>query len=1327
MRKHRFALLTITLSLTGWVAEVLADVSLSRVRSTSVPAADVDDVLLDDLDGDDDAELLVATGDAVDVYINAGANTFQKLRPGIARALLPDDPVRLGAGDFDRDGDNDLVVCGAARRRGPACWIVWNCRRETGRLGFSCGRAPHIIDTFAAAFTPLIGDIDGDRDLDILLLPREEHDRAVVVRNDSHQQRGKLTVARGILPLTGPIDDAAMVVTDGSPFAIIVAAQHKAPRLFEYDDTTGTFVDRSAQRGLSSNRARTRAGHTRHVAAGDLNGDGLPDIVVHSRWGTAVLVQDETGVFHQATTRGLTDLRFDAEGIVIEDFNRDGRADIFVAADKPVRSRLFINQTPQTPLGDPALIFSEQGSAIGLRSKEGLTRPSVFREARECDFAIQLALADQQRRGGSIVFTFPDDSPGKTIVANPSQLQTTATFNGACVQGSDGPDTLVGHRFSSVLRGGGGDDTLIARAGLTVMRGGPGIDTFKAAGFTLIQLPADEVQRGEVVDCSDAHQVWIDSPLTYGELKSAGIRFINCGGEAVECDADEHTPGSTTGSEEDSFDCHHVPLVVSTANLGLPPTARALKFGLSLGFVAKDGFGFGSCRFNFDCAALGLDVCLTGIGLPPSSGGGRCYPSDFDGGVGPVLEWCRDPFWARYRYDQLREVMDFDGLRLVIPVTFWLPRSAAAATNGGCAAGNPATNSIRVWHDSIADTMSAAMSFFGRWGVTFDYQFRTFTVPEDSAFVADPDSDRCSTNLSQTDSDPNSVDQLIAQFPDKARPGEINIYLADVGGVSFSKTATVDNQDISVILLRGDATAFGHEMGHGLGLGHPYDNNISASGTDPLNAESRDNWFRRPFPDPGLDRLHACAVDADCTGVDAPPGDCSKAAGQALGYCRNLKKDCAEDGDHLCDTPWDSTPCFIGVDNNLGFPCLSDGDCQVVDSNPERGTAYLTHCGSAGLCDKVECTDSDDCDGGSFCAGGTCVIWRPGIEACCSIHTDRGPGFDHNACYERRPNGTVVPVSGPGPNTYWPLDDNIMSYHKPIVGRQRTTTDGQRDQIVCNAGYRKDLGLILRKPHADGEPCSLRPGDDASSYGDPGYSRLAAHGACASGVCQITHTVDGATAVCVPGSCTDGVKGEGELSLDCGGTCGIPCPTKRTAIPGRDIPMSSQCAQDSDCVSDLCYGGTCEGSCEDGQQNGVEQSTDSGGAGYDHTCNTQGIGDLCRWNEDCTGALNCEGKGNCVLSTDCPVNAAAVACQTSADCVAGKACVKGSGLCAVATCASDAVCPSGACILPAGRCRCAEDGDCPVAGNTCTLTEAFCLDQCVDGRCLGTCELGVGG
>ena len=317
---------------------------------------------------------------------------------------------------------------------------------------------------------------------------------------------------------------------------------------------------------------------------------------------------------------------------------------------------------------------------------------------------------------------------------------------------------------------------------------------------------------------------------------------------------------------------------------------------------------------------------------------------------------------------------------------------------------------------------------------------------------------------------------------------------------------------------------------------------------------------------------------------------------------------------------------------------------------------------------------------------------------------------------------SVVPVPGVGPDTTWPLHENEMTYHKPR-GRPRTFTTGQRDQVVCQASYQEKWGPLLRLANPSLQPCSLRPGQDFDDYGPAGETRRVAHGACASGVCQVVTTGFGQTvAFCTDSTCSDGIIGAGEASVDCGGVCPDPCPTNRA-----ESPKTSTCFDDSDCVSGVCQAGACQPTCEDGQQNGSEMSVDAGGESFDATCAVQGVGELCRFEQDCAGPLLCTGDAACVLDTDCPINAAFEACSTDTDCNGDGTClVLGTGFCTQATCGQDNQCPSGVCRLPDGVCLCAVDGHCPGAGNTCDV-RSFCTNQCVDGRCAGICQLQEGG
>jgi hypothetical protein len=1301
-------LLTSTLFALPSVA-LATGTSLIGVTHDSVQTGDTSSAILADLDRDGDGDLIVAADrEPLRLFRNDGARGFIDITSTVQLPPLWGGGFRVAAGDLDRDGDVDLVSCSATwlkQRTSSICRILLSQLRQSGELRFTdaTDRVGVILGTERSL--PLIVDFDNDGDPDIFLFGWDRGVQAHIFRNDLAD--GVLQFRRladDALPSMGPTRQVAIVDQAGRGGELFVSRLGRADQFLVLDADHWVYSDQASARGLARGFS---FGPT--VAVADFDGNRHNDLLLHEGlFGPRLLLQDESGLFHDRTNEagGLNGRTMFAAPVAAEDFDRDGRPDIFVSGGPFSPSQLLLNEGPTA--GGEVPQFHDATTQAGIDDASFASAASVFRRAAECDWQVDLAVASANRSVPSRVHHFPDDSAGHTMQVDPGTRVGAATMEAGCVRGSAAGDRLLGHRVASMLDGADGNDTLVARAGLTVMTGGPGADHFEAAGVSFIRLPPGDIEPGETIDCTKADEVIIDSPLTRARLLAAGVEFVNCFGEGA-CDAAEIEP---TGEGAGAPACHSEGDRVTVLDLRSATPFVALQWGLDLRLVADYGIGFGSCHFDADCYAIGLDVCRTPNGGPTGPDrSGNCYPSSFDGFVGPVLDWCADPFWARYRFEQMQEIFQSQGRRLVVPVIFWLPRSSAAASNGSCSIpGHPAPPSVAAWHQSIADAMSSALSTYQKWGVTVDYQVRTFDVPSNSPFIADPDTDACRTALDFADGAENSPGALVQANPTKYRPGEINVYLADQGGGAgsgVSEANPLGDQEVRFIILYGSANALRHELGHKIGLAHPYTDNLAASGTDP-GTESRDSWLFRPFPDATLDRLHRCSNDAQCAGIDAAPGVCRKAPGAALGFCQNLKQDCAQDGDTICDTPWDARPCFEGVDNRLGAACATDADCHKVGKF--RGTSYLTRCAASGYCVHNACTQNEDCGDGSFCAGGYCVIWKSGVGACCDLHTDRG-SYEHNACVEKRPNGTVVFVPGVGPATTWPIINNEMGYH-PSPGQGRTLTDGQRDRVVCKLSYRQDLGTLLRLQNPTGAmvPCSLRPGDDVFDFAES--SVRSAHGACASGVCVQQPTF---VASCVTSTCSDGVLGAAEAGIDCAGACPNACPTYST------------CSAGADCVAGICTQGACEATCEDGAQTGSELGVDAGGFSFDPTCSTQPTDGLCRFDADCAASSSCDGDGACVLATDCPINQVEAACEVDGDCLGNMpTCVVLEHRCSTASCAADAQCPSGICRLPAGRCTCDAAQDCPIGGDTCDVARSFCTGQCVDGRCLGTCKLGIG-
>lgn len=371
-------------------------------------------VAIADFDGDDDLDLVVA---ATSVIYGAGD-------PGFLSVLLhgpaaPDafvntqeiaagfNPSTLAVGDLDNDGNADVAVANVGS--GDVSVFL----QDAGVRGTFLPAVS--LPTGGAPFDVAVGDIDGDGADDLLIASFESAGSVFVAYQDLLTpgqfgapirlpvSRPSTSVAIADINGDGRLDVAATVQdADGSDGAVViliqdslVSRQFLAPgefsvgteplsvRIADLDNDTrpdlvvvneGPGLQGQGNAGVSvllqdglvdafflapvSYAAGT---HPVHIAVGDLDGDGNPDLVVADRGGqrgaVSVLLQDPSrgGVF-------LTASRYPGFygplGVAIGDLNDDGLPDI--AAADGSRATLLFQQiaspgtfAPAVPVGDP--------------------------------------------------------------------------------------------------------------------------------------------------------------------------------------------------------------------------------------------------------------------------------------------------------------------------------------------------------------------------------------------------------------------------------------------------------------------------------------------------------------------------------------------------------------------------------------------------------------------------------------------------------------------------------------------------------------------------------------------------------------------------------------------------------------------------------------------------------------------------------------------------------------------------------------------------------------------------------------------------------------
>ena len=270
------------------------------------------------------------------LYRNRGDGTFEDMTSIAGIDLVATHSMGVVAIDFDHDGDEDLyVTCDGESN---LLWVNqgdgWRFNEEAGLFGCAVNRDGVSEASMGIACVDIDGD--GDEDLYLTHLAAETH-TFYESRNGSFDDR---TTQYGLgywsLPDTGfgltffdaeNDGDFDLFVGNGKvtlqpPFLDPDHPYAEPNRLLIQEDDR--FIDRSAD----ARPALDHMGMTRGVARGDLDGDGLVDLVVTNNRGRIQLLQNRMGRgYHWLGVRleGTTDNR-DGIGATIALLDRQADA-----------------------------------------------------------------------------------------------------------------------------------------------------------------------------------------------------------------------------------------------------------------------------------------------------------------------------------------------------------------------------------------------------------------------------------------------------------------------------------------------------------------------------------------------------------------------------------------------------------------------------------------------------------------------------------------------------------------------------------------------------------------------------------------------------------------------------------------------------------------------------------------------------------------------------------------------------------------------------------------------------------------------------------------
>jgi len=280
------------------------------------------DIKFADIDNDGDLDLLVTgqnynniTSYFFTIYENNNSNfTVKQELEGVIFASID-------TGDYDNDGDLDLLVTGAFQDAGGASALTKLYNNNDGNFSESSVSIPAVQNGKAQ-----FADLDKDMDLDIVIMGNDINYNQIL--KTFINSNGVFTENQNLTPISDGWFDLGDFDNDGDLDIAIMGYDSNYDYTTKiYSNTNGQFTEHSTLTGLGN------FGATKPIAWGDYDNDGDLDLVVSGGDNNyddfTHLYQNNDGIFTIAN-EGLTNLGGSAS-LGWCDINNDNDLDIIVS------------------------------------------------------------------------------------------------------------------------------------------------------------------------------------------------------------------------------------------------------------------------------------------------------------------------------------------------------------------------------------------------------------------------------------------------------------------------------------------------------------------------------------------------------------------------------------------------------------------------------------------------------------------------------------------------------------------------------------------------------------------------------------------------------------------------------------------------------------------------------------------------------------------------------------------------------------------------------------------------------------------------------------